>query len=137
MSSGKRWDPARIVAAEIRGRARALRQPQTRAEHNLWQLLRGRRLEGFKFRRQAPVGTYIADFLCVETQLVVELDGDTHLKQERYDARRTEDLIRQGYRVLRFTNTQVCEAAELVLETILAACREAATKNTEEKDSEP
>jgi len=93
----KHWDPARMISPEIRCRAQELRQPQTRAEYKLWQSLRDRQLGGFKLRRQAPIGSYIADFLCFEKRLVVELDGETHTKQELYDWQRTDQLARQGY----------------------------------------
>ena len=118
----KHWDPARMNSPEIRCRAKELRHPQTRAEHKLWQSLRDRQLRGFKFRRQAPIGSYIADFLCFEKRLVVELDGETHTKQELYDWQRTDELARQGYRVLRFTNSHVYEDLESVLQTILGEC---------------
>ena len=118
----KHWDPARMVSPEIRCRAQKLRQPQTRVEYKLWQSLRDRQLGGFKFRRQAPIGSYIADFLCFEKHLVVELDGETHAKQELYDWQRADELPRQGYRVLRFTNSHVYEDLESVLQTILGEC---------------
>jgi len=111
-----------MISPEIRCRAQKLRQPQTRAEYKLWQSLRARQLGGFKFRRQAPIGSYIADFLCFEKRLVVELDGETHAKQELYDWQRTDELARQGYRVLRFTNSHVYEDLESVLQTILGEC---------------
>src|SRR5580704_17201246 len=83
-------------------RARALRRDQTDAEGRLWGELRNRRRGGWKWPRQAPIGSFIADFYCPAAQLVVELDGSQHLDQVDYDARRTGYLERLGLKVLRF-----------------------------------
>lgn len=106
---------------EVR-RARQLRRSETPAETKLWARLRSRRLSGFKFVRQAPIGPYFADFLCREENLVVEVDGATHGTPEEIaaDARRSAHLAKADYRVLRVTNTDVFENTEAVLETILA-----------------
>jgi very-short-patch-repair endonuclease len=103
--------------------ARELRRHQTRAESLLWQQLRNRQLEGFKFVRQAPVGPYVADFLCREHKLVVEVDGATHSTQEELaaDARRTRHLSSMGYRVIRFQNVEVAEGMDQVLGLIAQA----------------
>ncbi len=71
-------------------------------------MLRGRRLGGFKFRRQYAIGSYVADFVCVERRLIVELDGGQHADADiiAYDAARTLWLERNGYRVLRLWNTE-------------------------------
>ena len=106
----------------IRGRARSLRRPQTRAEQALWRCLRGTRLEGYKFRRQFPLGNYIADFCCLSPRIIVELDGETHFGREGYDAKRTAEFESKGFRVLRFLNSQVYEDIGNVLRTILAEC---------------
>ena len=90
-----------------RDRARGLRQSMTDAEHTLWYRLRNRQLQGCKFRRQHDIGPYIADFVCTEAMLVVELDGGQHAEQVLYDARRTAFLQAQGYRVLRFCDNDV------------------------------
>ena len=119
----RRRDRTRVVPAESLRRARTLRQPQTRAEHTLWRCLRGRRLEGYKFRRQLPIGKYIPDFCCPATRVIVEVDGETHIQQEAYDKRRSEDLERMGYHILRFTNAHVYQHVESVLEAILVECR--------------
>src|ERR1700744_6266969 len=97
--------------------ARLLRKNPTDAERLLWSKLRRRQLGGFKFRRQRPIGPYICDFVCVETQVIVELDGLQHLDESKYDARRDEILKSNGYRVLRFWNTDVLHRTESVLET--------------------
>ena len=99
--------------------ARALRRDATRAERRLWQHLRDRRLGGFKFRRQHPLGPYVLDFFCEAQGLVVELDGRQHADRVAEDAARTAWLETQGLRVLRFWNYQVDENLEGVLETIL------------------
>jgi very-short-patch-repair endonuclease len=80
-------------------------------------------LSGYKFRRQYPIGNYIADFACISTRLVIEVDGDTHGNDEAEarDAKRTEYIERLGYRVIRFWNDQVFNATDGVIETILDA----------------
>jgi very-short-patch-repair endonuclease len=87
--------------------ARQLRRNQTDAEKMLWSKLRNRALNGYKFRRQVPVGHYIADFLCQEVMLIVELDGGQHAEQQKYDQHRTHWLKSQGFRVFRFWNNEV------------------------------
>jgi very-short-patch-repair endonuclease len=104
-------------------RARELRQPQTPAEERLWRLLRDRRLSGYKFRRQHPIGGFIVDFYCAACHLVVEVDGDSHVVQAEYDRARTDWLVDKGHTVVRFTNHEVHEAPEAVLETIVEYCR--------------
>ena len=100
-------------------RARQLRARQTEAERLLWLLLRDRRLNGAKFRRQVPIGNYIVDFVCQEAKLIVELDGGQHADQVAYDAARSEWLAGVGYRVLRFWNNDLTENEEGVLTAIL------------------
>jgi very-short-patch-repair endonuclease len=86
-------------------------------------LLRGRRLAGFKFRRQVPVGRYVADFLCREANLIVELDGASHVEREEHDAIRTAKLERSGFRVLRFDNARVLTDPGGISDDIGAALR--------------
>jgi very-short-patch-repair endonuclease len=100
-------------------RARQLRARQTEAERKLWFLLRDRRLNGAKFRRQVPIGKYIADFVCQEAKLVVELAGGQHTDQIAYDTARTEWLAGVGYRVPRIWNNDLTENEEGVLTAIL------------------
>ena len=102
-----------------RGHAREMRHERVPAERILWSRLRDRRLGGFKFRRQAPIGPYIADFYCAEGRLVVELDGDSHDGREEYDAERTAWLNGEGMRVVRFVNQDVYEHIDAVLGAIL------------------
>src|SRR4029079_11738452 len=87
--------------------ARRLRRDQTDAERVLWFRLRDRRLNGWKFRRQMPVGNYIVDFCCESARLIVELDGGQHAMQSEADRARTADLEKRGYLVLRFWNNDV------------------------------
>jgi len=102
--------------------ARALRRDMTEVEHRLWFLLRGRRLEGRKFRRQHPVGAFVVDFACVTHRLVVELDGGQHAEaRAAYDAWRTAWLEAQGWRVMRFWNDQVYSTPDEVVDTIRKA----------------
>src|SRR5438067_10866942 len=91
-----------------RDRARALRREPTKVERVMWRLLRDRRLGGAKFRRQAPIGPFIADFACAAHRLVVELDGGQHAGSLR-DRRRDAYLSAQGWRVLRVWNAELSE----------------------------
>jgi very-short-patch-repair endonuclease len=117
----------RVVGAKSklrRDRARGLRRNQTESEARLWEALRGGRLEGWKWRRQVPVGPFIADFLCLEAALAVELDGGVHGQQADRDARRDAWLRTRGVRVLRFWNREVDADLDRVIWIILSACRE-------------
>ena len=102
-------------------RARSLRRGQTPAEQRLWGYLRGRRLGGHKFARQVPVGPYIADFVCRERKLVVEVDGATHSEDAEiaYDARRDRFLKAEGFRIVRVLNDDVYRRLDDVLDMIL------------------
>ena len=102
------------------GRAKALRRELTDAERALWKLLRAKRLADFKFRRQQPIGTYIADFVCQSSRLIVEADGSQHL-DSAHDQRRTAWLEGQGYRVLRFWNNDILARPSSVIDTVYAA----------------
>ena len=83
----------------------------------MWQLLRDRRLAGVKFRRQVPVGPYIADFASIEEGLIIEIDGSQHADSQR-DAKRTAFLLSAGWRVLRFWNNEALTNRQGVLEVI-------------------
>jgi very-short-patch-repair endonuclease len=107
--------------SEPRRFARDLRKVPTAAEDTLWQALRGRRLNGLKFKRQVPVLAYTVDFLCFERKLIVEIDGKQHDWYASYDRRRTEEIESQGFTVLRFTNEQVLTDLDFVLKTVAAA----------------
>ncbi|WP_299938399.1 endonuclease domain-containing protein [uncultured Nitratireductor sp.] len=104
-------------------RARSLRRAENDAEEALWSELRNRRLNGFKFVRQLPVGAYFADFACREKHLVVEVDGSQHAENTA-DRRRDGYMNEKGWSVLRFWNVDVLKEREQVLETILAVLEE-------------
>ena len=91
-----------------------MRREMTDAERKLWFLLRDRRLEGAKFRRQAPVGPYIADFVCLKRKVIVEADGGQHMENLR-DAARDQWLAREGYKVVRYSNIDILKNPEGVL----------------------
>ncbi len=100
-------------------RARRLRRNSTDAERKLWSQLRNSQLDGYKFRRQQPIGFYIADFVCEQAGLIVELDGGQHAETIEADARRTAYLNQRGYRVRRFWNIDVMTNMEGVITVIL------------------
>jgi very-short-patch-repair endonuclease len=100
--------------------ARGLREGETEEEYRLWSDLRNRRLNGYKFTRQIPLGPYVVDFVCREKSLIVEIDGFHHAESTS-DGGRTLWLNRNGYSVLRFWNHEVLRERRPVLETILAA----------------
>jgi very-short-patch-repair endonuclease len=104
----------------VKDRARNLRKNQTDAEHRLWKLLRAKRLEGWKFRRQLPIEHYIVDFACPAARLIVEADGGQH-NGSAYDAARDQWLATRGWRVMRFWNTDILTNEEGVLTAVLAA----------------
>ena len=108
---------ARLLRAETH-RARALRRAATPAERALWELLRNRRLRGAKFRRQQPIGPYIADFFCEEARLVVEADGAPHFPTPPRDLARDGWLRSMGFTVLRFPNREILDEPEHVLQRI-------------------
>jgi very-short-patch-repair endonuclease len=89
-----------------RDRARELRRDMTLAEHRLWSILRQRQLDGFRFRRQHPIGPYIADFACLEMGLIIEADGGQHMDAAT-DAARSAFLRNKGFEVLRFWNNEI------------------------------
>jgi len=103
------------MTSEPRQFARRLRKTLTSAEDVLWQALRGRRFQNLKFKRQVPFLNYTVDFLCFERKLIIELDGKQHEWFSDYDAKRTEEIERHGFMVLRFTNGDVLSDLENVL----------------------
>lgn len=98
--------------------SKILRKNQTEAEAKLWHDLRGRRCGGFKFRRQYIIDEYVVDFACVSAKLVVEIDGPTHEGREDYDAARTQHILNRGYRVVRFSNADIYDEIDAVVEAI-------------------
>lgn len=99
----------------LRQNAKNLKQNITLAEQRLWYHLRGKRLNGIKFRRQQTIGGYIVDFVSMEYKIIIELDGAQHAEQTAYDDARTEFLNSQGCRVVRFWNNEVLQQTENVL----------------------
>src|SRR5215471_19446167 len=119
LPKGPRWH----ISRKQRVRARSLRANSTDAEQIIWSALRAHRMNGASFRRQAPIGPYVVDFVRHAARLVIELDGGQHFesKQEQRDARRDAYLAAKGFRVLRFNNYDVMINRQGVLETIAAA----------------
>jgi very-short-patch-repair endonuclease len=109
------------VKPQVTENARALRGEMTLAERRLWSELRGKQIEGHRFRRQHPLGSYIADFACLEKMLVIELDGGQHQEQVEYDERRTAFMQQQGWQVLRFWNNDVMNNLDGALTRVVAA----------------
>jgi very-short-patch-repair endonuclease len=107
--------------------ARHLRREQTASEARLWTLVRGRRLADAKFRRQVPIDRYVADFVCVEARLIVEIDGRVHDDEEAQlrDIERTTVLESCGYLLIRFSNDLVLNAPGQVCDVIVATLRAA------------
>ena len=101
--------------------AKALRREMTNAEMRMWYHLRAGRFEGWKFRRQVPMGPFVVDFLCERALLIVEIDGGQHAERIDADRERTMWLEQQGYRVLRFWNNDVLGNMNGVLETLSPA----------------
>ncbi len=115
--------------------ARRLRKDAMSAERRLWMGVRREALEGFKFRRQVPLGPYLADFACLEARLVIEIDGATHSSDAEIgrDASRQAALNSFGYAVLRFHNDEVYHNLEGVLETIRLKLRELRPRENAER----
>jgi very-short-patch-repair endonuclease len=102
----------------VKGFTKFLRVRQTDAENILWKFLRNRQIEGWKFRRQVPIGNYIVDFVCFESSLIIEVDGGQHMMRRREDETRSWWLHSQGFKVLRFWNNDVLTHTKAVLEDI-------------------
>jgi very-short-patch-repair endonuclease len=108
------------LSPRLRATARRLRRQQTPHEALLWSILRDRRFVDYKFRRQVPIGPYVADFACYDAKLIVELDGSQHAENDR-DVQRDAELARRGFRVLRIWNGELLTQRQAVLEAIIAA----------------
>jgi len=100
-----------------RAQAKQLRSNMTDAERRLWYRLRGHRFGGLKFKRQAPIGPYIVDFICFDHKLIIELDGGQHSENPK-DRARDVWLGNEGYQVMRFWNSDVLQRTKSVLEMI-------------------
>ena len=115
--------PAWRTSTKLRVRSRSLRRSLTDAERVIWYGVRAHRLNGASFRRQAPIGPFIVDFVCRDARLIIEIDGAQHFEaeHEKRDARRDEYLRAKGYRVLRFNNHDVMTNRQGALEAISTA----------------
>ena len=120
---GRGWGLSAGRLAELNHRATEMRRNPTEPEKRLWRHLSNSQLGGYKFRRQAVIGTYIVDFLCPQKALIVEVDGDTHDADK--DRLRDDVLVGRGFRGARFTNHDVMTNMDGVLHGILAALDEA------------
>ena len=123
---GKRWATDKPIEKARKPRymtplCRQFRAESTRAEANLWEYLRDRRVLWTKFRRQHPLGRYVADFYCEEKGLVVEIEGAVHARTQEYDQIRQHELENRGLTVLRFTNSEVLDNLSGVLAGIVDA----------------
>ncbi|MBI5642228.1 MAG: endonuclease domain-containing protein [Deltaproteobacteria bacterium] len=112
------------MAAKITSIAKALRKRPTEAEKLLWKHLRLKQVEGLKFRRQTPIDNYIADFVCFDKRLIIEVDGGQHAIEKNKDNKRDGHFIKNGFRVLRFWNNDVFENLEGILLMIREAVRD-------------
>jgi very-short-patch-repair endonuclease len=111
--------------ARTERRARTMRKQPTYVEAHLWKLLRNRRFDGMKFRRQVRIGPYIADFVSYSSKLLVEADGGVHRLREEADRERDIWLTSQGFTVLRFPNEVVLSSPSVVFAAITTASRQA------------
>jgi very-short-patch-repair endonuclease len=103
----------------MKDQVRMLRKYSTDAETLLWRILRNRQLVGQKFRRQHPIGAFIADFVCIGKKLVIEVDGGQHADSLQEDFKRTRYLANKGYRVVRFWNNEVLKESDAILNSLL------------------
>jgi very-short-patch-repair endonuclease len=115
-----------------RDTARRLRTDATEAEQKLWSRLRKKQLSGFMFRRQYSIGPFFADFVCLDANLIIEVDGSQHADQEKQDESRSEFLRDAGYKVLRFWNYEVLGELDHVVQRI-ADVLEQTPRKTERK----
>ncbi|MGX5800890.1 endonuclease domain-containing protein [Bradyrhizobium sp. Arg314] len=115
--------PHQPITPAKRNFARSMRREATDTEDRLWQELRGRRLDKIMFKRQVPIGRFVADFLCADARLIVEIDGSQHA-ESRHDRERDAELKARGFRVLRFWNDDVLKELDAVCDTIIAYVRD-------------
>ncbi len=121
--------PHAAVSTLQRSRAKQLRRTMTPAETLLWRYLKANRIDGLGFRRQVPLGNYIADFACMSARLIVELDGQSHDfdAQQKADERRDAFFVAEGFRVVRFGNQDVMSNLEGAVEAIRLAASSGAS----------
>lgn len=123
MHKRARTDWRTAKTPRVRAFAKVMRHAPTEAERKLWLLLRNRRFAGNKFRRQLPVGQYIADFVCLPAKLIIEADGSQHAESTR-DITRDAYLRAQGFRILRLWNNDILARPDHVLEAVWTALQE-------------
>jgi very-short-patch-repair endonuclease len=126
---GKQGLPRNLVNQLITA-ARKMRSEQTLAEKRLWQHIRERQLGGYKFRRQQVIDRFIVDFYCSKAKLIIEVDGEIHLKQKGQDKARDKFLQVIGYQVIRFSNQDVQNNLPLVLNKVQTICSQRTSKAT-------
>jgi very-short-patch-repair endonuclease len=114
-------------------RARTLRSSLTDTERCLWSRLKRKQINGYKFRRQFPLGPYIVDFVCLEARLIIEVDGGHHVEQKQKDELRDKWLISQNFRVLRFWDNDVLRETDAVVEVIVQALKNTPTPSLPRK----
>ena len=113
------------ASANIKSKARELRNNPTPAEKKLWESLRKGQIIGLHFRRQHPYGIYILDFYCFKANLAIEVDGPIHLAKHDYDLERTRFIESSGVTVLRFKNEDIESRIEWVIDKIIIKCKNA------------
>ena len=118
------YKKVRANTPENKDQRKSLRNHMTSAEVVLWQYLRGRKLGGYKFRRQQGIGPFILDFYCQEINLCVEVDGNSHDHKYQYDEQRSLFLMKQGIKVIRFSNDQIFANIDWVIKEILRIAEE-------------
>lgn len=109
----------RPIAPKLRKFARVMRKDPTDAEAMLWNILRTKKLDGMRFRRQHPIENYIVDFICLEEKLIIEVDGSQHT-ENAYDEKRDAKLTELGFTVLRFWNDEILKNSDAMAQMILA-----------------
>jgi very-short-patch-repair endonuclease len=119
----QKTEDRRAASTRLVTNARRMRHEPTDAERKFWFAVRGRKFDGYKFKRQYAVGPYIADFVCLEKRLIVELDGGQHTQQADYDAERTAYLQARGFHVLRVWNDDFLRTPGAILEGIWRALK--------------
>ena len=134
---GEGWGEGDFFMSRLVSFAKDLRKNSTDTENVLWKYLRAKRLDGFKFRRQEPLGKYIVDFICFESRVIIECDGGQHAFETEKDRERDQWFERQGYCVLRFWDSDVLKNTEGVLEAILKACQSSPTPPPSPQRSSP
>jgi very-short-patch-repair endonuclease len=126
MSNDDNWQPSPATSppplwAKLKPLARQMRRDPTPAENALWERLRNRQIAGLKFRRQHSIDRFIADFYCADAQIIIEVDGPVHEYTPEEDAIRQEFIESLGFRVLRFTNDDVQQNLDAVIQVITDA----------------